>query len=84
MEITFEHDCSCIGLTLQITVKYSVHTWPGNYYEPAECNLEIESHTFMCDDLDLTMCIENSNHTKLQAELQSAVEEACWNDYGVN
>ena len=75
MNFTFEHESSLIPIALTIKVEYTAYYREADYENPAEFDFE-HTYQLFCGDLDMTACIDKSNYTKLQDEIESAINDA--------
>jgi hypothetical protein len=75
MYFTFEHESSIVPITLTIRVEYAPYYRESDYENPSEFDFTY-THEIYCGDLNLTECIGNSNYTKLQDELETAMRES--------
>jgi hypothetical protein len=75
MYFTFEHEASIIPITLTIRVEYVPYHRHADYNNPAEFDFK-HKYELHCGDLNLTDCINASSFTKLQDEIESAVNDA--------
>ena len=75
MYFTFEHEASIIPITLTIRVEYVPYYRPEDWTNPTEFDFT-RTYELHCGDLNLTDCINASTFTKLQDEIESAVNDA--------
>lgn len=81
MYFKFEHESSIIPATLDIEVTYNAYYREADYENPAEFAVYDVEYTIYCGKLDITECIDESNNRELQDELETAINEACSDNF---
>ena len=77
----FDHESSVIPALLTIEVSYNPYYREATYDSPAEFDADDVSYRVLCDKLDMTDCIDNSNYRELQTEIAFAVNTEISNHF---
>ncbi len=81
MYFKFEHESSIIPALLEIEVSYNAYYRESDYENPSEFSVSDVEYTIYCGKLDITECIDESNNKALQDELETAINEACSDNF---
>jgi hypothetical protein len=77
----FDHESSTIPALLTIEVSYTPYYREATYDSPSEFDADDVSYRVMCDKLDMTECIDNSNFRELHDEIETAVNTEISNHF---